>query len=162
MTIYLNRELFKPALIVLSAGFGVLGLLFLILMIFAFHVVLLITFFLLALGYGVLLYLARLLSASNKYCIKEMRQYLDITYPTINYEKGRLQLPYKAICGFEHYSIDTKEGWLNLVERGHLPGCTYITYVTKFGRKNTELIGYVTKSDAIALGKRYGVETIVK
>ena len=162
MTIYLNRELFKPALIVLSIGFGALELLFLILMIAAFHVVLLITFFLLAVAYGVLLYLAWLISQSNKYCIKEMRGYLDITYPTINYDKGRLRLPYKAILGFEHYPIESKESWINFVRYGHVPGCTYLVYVTAFGQKNTELIGYVTKSDAIALGKRYGVNTEVK
>ena len=162
MTIYLNRELFTPALIVLSAVFGVLELLFLILTIAAFHVLLLIVVFLLAAAYGALVYLAWWLSRSEKYNMKEMRGYLDISYPTINRDKGRLRLPYDAIIGFEYYSLDTKEGWLNFIRYGHLPGCTYLVYVSPYRECATELLGYVTKSDAIALGKRYGVSTEVK
>ena len=158
MTVYLFKNLFKPALIILSIVFGLVLTLFLILMIAFFHVALLIVFLGLAVAYGVLIYLAFLLSRSTKYYLQETDAYLEIRYPSINYERGLLRLPYKAIVEFQYYPLKSKNSWLNLVQYGAIPGCVYITYITAHGQRLTELMGYIDQNDAQMLAERYGVD----
>lgn len=162
MTVYLNRELFKPAMIVLSAAFGALILLFLILTIAFFNVVLLVILLALAAVYGVSFYLVWLVSKSNKYYMEEKRGFLDIRYPTINYGRGHLQVPYKALVEFQYYPLQSKNSWINFITYGAVPGCTYLSYHTPQGKVVTELLGYITKSDAEALAQRYGVGCTIK
>lgn len=161
MVVYLNRELFKPAMIVLSIAFGIFMLLFLILMIAVFHIALLIIFLALAVAYGVIVFLAWMVSKANKYYLEEKQGYLEIRYPTMNHGKGLMQMPYKAIVGFHYYPLKSKESWMNFINYGAVPGCTYITYISPRGQKVTELMGYITQDDAEALAQRYRVECTI-
>ena len=157
--LYLNKELFKPALIVLSGAFGFLFVLFLILMLVIFHWILLLAFFIISIAYGILLLLAWKLSKSKKYYLASGKGFLEIHYPTVNYGRGKLRVPFKAILSFEYYPIKSWESWKTFVSYGSLPECVYITYVTQNGRKNTELIGYVTYEEIKAIADQLGVET---
>ena len=64
--IYLNDKFFKPALLVLSAIFGLATLIFLLLMIFSFHWLLLVILAVLLGTYGVLVWIAYMVSQSKK------------------------------------------------------------------------------------------------
>ncbi len=158
MTVFLNRTVFKPALILASVVGGFFFLLFLILTIAVFHVILLIITLLIVVLYGGVLAGAYWLSRSEKYYLKEHKQGIEIRYPTMNYGRGVMKIPYKAIVGFEFYSMNTKEGWLNLFNRSALPDCVYITYINRYGKIVTELMGYITQADAQALAQRYNVK----
>lgn len=159
--LYLNKELFKPALILLSAAFGLLLTLFLILMIAFFHFILLIVFFALAIAYGVLVFLAWRLSKSTKYYMTSGKGFLEIQYPTINYGRGKLQVPFQAIMGFQYFPLKALSSWKNFVTYGAAPECIYIQYVTKQGRTITELMGYVTYDEIKAVADQLNVEVAV-
>lgn len=159
--LYLNKELFKPALILLSIAFGAVLTLFLILMIAVFHIVLLIAFFALAAAYGALVYLAWRISKSQKYYLSGGKVFLEICYPTINYGRGKIQVPYKAIVEFQYFPLNSFKSWINLVTYGVAPECIYIKYVTPHGRCITELMGYVKYDEIKAIAEQLGVSVTV-
>ncbi len=158
MTVYLNRMLFKPALIVLSIIFGFFFVLFAILTIATFHVVLLVLTLVVAAAYGVLVGLAYLVSKADKYYLREEEPGLLIRYPTMNFDRGAIRIPYKALIGFEFFPLKSKSSWINFITYGVLPDCVYITYINRHGRKVTELMGYITQSDVEALARRYNIK----
>ena len=82
--IYLNDKFFKPALLVLSAIFGLVALVFLLLMIFSFHWLLLVILAVLLGAYGVLVWLAYMVSQSKKRFLRVREGNLEIKYPTVN------------------------------------------------------------------------------
>ena len=86
--IYLNDKFFKPALLVLSAIFGLVTLVFLLLMIFSFHWLLLVILAVLLGAYGVLVWLAYMVSKSKKRFLRVREGNLEVKYPTVNYGRG--------------------------------------------------------------------------
>ncbi len=162
MTVYLNRMLFKPALIVLSAIFGLFFLLFAILTIAAFNVVLLVITILVAVAYGVMVALVYRVSKLDKYYLREEEPGLLIRYPTMNFDRGAIRIPYKALIGFEFYPIHSKASWLHFMTTGIIPGCVYVTYINRYGHRVTELMGYITQSDVEALAQRYNMKFTLK
>ncbi len=161
MTVYLNRTFFKPALMILSVIFGFFFLVFLILTIAAFHIIILLLLLGVTIAYGVLVFLAYLLSKSEKFYLQEQEEGIEIKYPTINFERGLARIPYKALISFEFYPIKSKNAWIHFFTYGVVPDCVYITYIDRYGRQVTELTGYITQSDAEALAQRYNMQFIV-
>ena len=159
--LYLNKEFIKPALIVLSIAFGLLLTLFLILMIALFHFLLLILFFVIAAAYGVLVFLAWKVSKSQKYYLSAGQGYFDICYPTINYGRGKIRVPYKAIVEFQYFPLNSLKSWQNLIEYSAPPECVYIKYITRHGQSVTELMGYVKYEDIKSIADQLKLEVVI-
>ena len=159
--LYLNKEFFKPALIILSIAFGLLLTLFLVLMIVVFHFLLLILFFVAAAVYGGLVFFAWKVSKSQKYYLTAGEGFLDVCYPTINYGRGKMRIPYKAIIEFQYFPLNSFQSWKNLVEYSVPPECIYIKYVTPHGQVVTELLGYVKYEDIKSMADQLKLEVVI-
>ena len=159
--LYLNKQLFKPALIVLSIPFGAALALFLILTITTFHVVALIAFLVLAVAYGVLIYLAWKISKAMKYYLTAGPGFLEIKYPTINYGRGKIKIPYESIVEFQYFPLNSIKSWKNLVNESAVPECIYIKYITKQGKCISELMGYVTYKEIKAIADQLKRKVVV-
>ena len=159
--LYLNKQLFKPALIVLSIPFGAVLALFLILTIATLHVLALVVFLVLAAAYGVLVYLAWRITKSTKYYLTVGPGFFEIQYPTINYGRGKIKIPYEAIVEFQYFPLNSMKSWKNLVTYGAVPECIYVKYVTRHGRLVTELLGYVTYKEMKAIADQLKLKVVV-
>ncbi len=157
MTVYLNKNFFKPAALVLSAAFSVLFLLIIVSLIVTFHVITLIGLFVFLAAYGGLLWFAYYKSTSKKDYLLETNQYLEIHYPEVNFYKDDIRLPYNAITGFTYYSMTSWKGWENFIKTGALPGCMYIHFLTPRGKTVDALIGHWEKDFAQKFVSRYGL-----
>lgn len=160
MKVYLTRTFFKPAMLVLSILFGFAFLLFLSLTIAFYHIFLLILTLATVVAYGMCVLFAFLFSKSEKYYLREIEGGLEIRYPKLN-NRGSIKMPYNALIGFEFFPIKTKDAWLNLAEYCVVPDCVYVTYINPYGRKVTELMGYITQADVEALGQRYNASVTI-
>ncbi len=158
MTVYLTRTFFKPAWIVLSILFGFFFLFFGILTIAFFDVLLLAMTLIVVAAYGVLVGLAYWFSKSKKYYLQEEQQGLHVRFPKINFDKGEIRIPYGALVGFDFFPLRSKNTWLNFIAYAVVPECVYVTYVNRYGQRVTELMGYITQSDAEALAQRYNIK----
>ena len=157
MTVYLNKNFFKPAALVFSAVFSILLLLIVTSLIVRFHVITLIGLFVFLGIYGGVLGFFYYKSKSQKEYLKETNEYLEIHYPEVNYYKDDIRLPYNAITGFTYYSMTSWKGWENFIKTGALPGCMYIHYLTPRGKSVDALIGYWDKDFAQKFVSRYGL-----
>ena len=155
--IYLNDKFFKPALLVLSAIFGLATLIFLLLMIFSFHWLLLVILAVLLGAYGVLVWLAYMVSKSKKRFLRVREGNLEVKYPTVNYGRGVVRIPLQSIIEFEFYGLQSTETWKKFFECGAPPDCFYVKYYNKYDREVCELIGYPDFDQMLGLADGYGI-----